>query len=187
MLALLLALAAPATAEPPPAPPSAPPPAPAPPDTTEFVPGLFRSYSAVPGLVTAGQPQESLFVRLQESGYRTIVDLRPPGELRGLDEPRAARAARLRYVNVPITGATLGDRDFARVRKLLRDPKRRPLVIHCATGNRVGATLIPFLILDQGRTPEEAMAIAERGGLRSEPMRQKALDYVRREAAKRDR
>src|SRR6185437_11015458 len=96
-------------------------------------------------IATAGQPGESAWGALAEAGYRTVVDLRAPDEPRGYDEPGAVRAAGLAYVPLPITQATLSDEAFDAFRAIVRDPARRPVVVHCATSNRVGALLLPTL------------------------------------------
>ena len=41
------------------------------------------------------------------------------------------------------------DETFDRFRELIRDGGRRPLLVHCSSANRVGALLIPYLILDE--------------------------------------
>ncbi|MBI5711534.1 MAG: protein tyrosine phosphatase family protein [Candidatus Eisenbacteria bacterium] len=144
---------------------------------------LLNACVPVSGVVTSGQPEQQAFSALRRAGYRRVIDLRLAREDRGYDEPAAAKRAGLAYVNVPIDPVTLGDLEFTAVRVLLQDPKRGPVLVHCATANRVGAVLIPWLVLDRGRSEDEALAIAQRVGLHSEPMKQKALDYVRREKA----
>jgi hypothetical protein len=44
----------------------------------------------------------------------------------------------------------------------------------------VGATLIPYLMLDQGFEEEDAVTLAMRIGTRSAELIEWALDYVRR-------
>lgn len=130
-------------------------------------------------VATAGQPRAEHFDRLAAAGYRTVIDLRHPEESRGFDEAEATRAAGLRYENIPVTAATLGDAEFDRFRALLGEPDIRPVLVHCASANRVGALLIPYLILDERRTLDEALAIADEAGLRSHELAELALRYVK--------
>ena len=54
------------------------------------------------------------------------------------------------------------------------------MLVHCGSGNRVGAALIPHLILDHGMEEEDAMGQAMRVGLRSAELMEWGLDYARR-------
>ena len=69
--------------------------------------------------------------------------------------------------------------------QFLQDPLRRtPVFVHCHSGNRVGALMVPWLVLDRGWDVERALAGARAGGLRTPALEQKALDYVRRRGAR---
>jgi protein tyrosine phosphatase (PTP) superfamily phosphohydrolase (DUF442 family) len=146
----------------------------------EIVPGLANAGCPLPGVATGGQPAEEEFRRLAEAGYRTVVDLRAPDEPRGIDEPDVVRRAGMEYVNLPVTAQTLDDATFDRFRSLMKDPAHRPMLVHCASANRVGAILIPYLILDEGKDPSEALEIAAEVGLRSRELADMALAYVER-------
>ncbi len=147
---------------------------------TEIAPAaaeLANGACLIPDIATAGQPRAEQFRKLADAGIRTVIDLRPPEEPRGFDEVAAVREAGLRYVNVPVTPQTLGDADFDRVRALLNDPANRPALLHCASANRVGAVLLPYLMLDEGRSQDDALEMARQVGLRSSEMADAALHY----------
>ena len=55
----------------------------------------------------------------------------------------------------------------------------RSMLFHCASGNRVGGALIPFLMLDHGLSEEDAVQAAMRMGLRGAEVLEWGLDYVR--------
>lgn len=149
-------------------------------DIREIAPGLKNAGQPLPDLATAGQPEVEHLERLAEVGYKTVIDLREPSENRGLDETEAIRRAGMEYVNIPVGHENVDDETFGRFRELMTDPERRPALIHCSSANRVGALLIPYLILDEGETPELALEIASRVGLRSDGLRQAALRYAAR-------
>lgn len=138
---------------------------------------LANGACLIPDVATAGQPREDQFRRLADAGIRTVIDLRPPAEPRGFDEVAAVRDAGVRYVNIPVTAQTLGDGDFDRVRALLNDPANRPALLHCASANRVGAVLLPYLMLDAGMSEDDALELAHKVGLRSTEMKEAALRY----------
>lgn len=137
----------------------------------------------LPGVGAAGQPGSNDWKELASAGVRTVVDLRAPNEPRGHDEPEAVRAAGMAYVPIPVTQFTLGDAQFDEVRNLLRDPARRPIVVHCASSNRVGALLLPYFALDEQQPLEKAIELAIDAGLRSQELAALAVDYVRRHSA----
>jgi uncharacterized protein (TIGR01244 family) len=138
----------------------------------------------LPGLATAGQPQEAAWSRLAEAGYRTVVDLRAAEEPRGHDEPEAVRAAGLDYVAIPVSQPTLGDSEFDEFRKVVGAPERRPILVHCATSNRVGALLLPYFALDEGMPLPEATRLAQQAGLRNAELQGIAVEYARRRGAR---
>jgi uncharacterized protein (TIGR01244 family) len=142
-------------------------------------------YGACPlaDIATAGQPTAAQIARAAESGVRTVVDLRAEAEPRGYDEAAAVRAAGMEYVLIPITPATLDDAAFDRFLAVMRDPARRPVLVHCATANRVGGLLMPFLLLDERMPESAALQMAQRIGLRSREYAALATDYARRHAA----
>lgn len=144
---------------------------------------LANGACPLPDVAAAGQPRAEQFRRLAGAGYRTVIDLRAPEESRGFDEAATAREAGLAYENIPVTPQTLGDDQFDRVRAVLKDPSRRPVVVHCASANRVGALLLPYLLLDEGRALDDALAVARQAGLRSPELAQAALRYAKARGA----
>ena len=140
---------------------------------------LANGHMPLDGIVTAGQPRADQFASLAAGGISTVIDIRAPGEPRGFDEPAAARAAGMEYHNIPVVAGALTAAEFDQVRDLLRTPEKRPVLFHCASANRVGALLLPYLVLDEQRSPDEALQIARDVGLRSEELAQTAFDYIR--------
>jgi uncharacterized protein (TIGR01244 family) len=149
-------------------------------DIQEIAPGLDNPGQPLEDIATAGQPEEEHLKRLAEAGYKTIVDLRTPEEDRGLDEPEVARQAGMEYVNIPVGHEDVEDETFERFRELMKDPERRPVLVHCSSANRVGALLIPYFVLDEEKSTEEAVKIASEVGLKSDELKQAALRYAER-------
>jgi len=146
---------------------------------------LPNACEPVPGLVTGGQPTAAQIAALQGAGCEAVVDLRDPMEPRPVNEPAAVRAAGMEYVNIPVSGGTMTDATLARVRDTVSNlVGDRKVFLHCGSGSRVGATLIPYLMLDNGLGEEEAVEIAMKVGMRSAELLEWARDYVRRETSK---
>jgi protein tyrosine phosphatase (PTP) superfamily phosphohydrolase (DUF442 family) len=136
----------------------------------------------VDGVAAAGQPDARMLTELARAGYRTVLDLRAPGEPRGFDEAAAVTRAGMHYVPLPVTQATLTDAVFDRFRAVMRDPDNRPILVHCASSNRVGALLMPYFILDEHRSAPDALTMARAAGLRSPELAEIARDYAERHA-----
>jgi protein tyrosine phosphatase (PTP) superfamily phosphohydrolase (DUF442 family) len=151
---------------------------------TEVLGAIPNAACPLPGLATAGQPSAAAWSQLADAGYRTVVDLRATEEPRGHDEPASVRAAGLEYVAIPVSQPTLGDAGFDRFRDVIRAPERRPIFVHCATSNRVGALLLPYFALDEGMPLADATRLAHSAGLRNPELQSIAVDYARRHGAR---
>jgi uncharacterized protein (TIGR01244 family) len=93
-------------------------------------------------LVSGGQPDAADWGRLRNAGVTRVINLRTPDEMAGRDAAAEARAAGLDYVSMPIDGAAdvtpaAADALWAR----LHDARDGRILVHCASGNRVGALL----------------------------------------------
>jgi len=142
--------------------------------------GVPNACQLLPTVVTGGQPSAANLAAFKAAGGAVVLDLRDPMERRPLDEPVTSATLGLEYVNVPVGAGTLSDATLDRVLAVLRQAGDRVVLVHCASGNRVGGALIPFLMLDQGLEEEDAVGQAMRAGLRSAELMEWGLDYTRR-------
>jgi protein tyrosine phosphatase (PTP) superfamily phosphohydrolase (DUF442 family) len=147
-------------------------------DALRGVPNVCQPF---PNIVTGGQPSAAQLAAFQAAGGRVILDLRDPMEPRPLDEAATAASLGLTYVNVPIGPHALTDDTLDRVLEVVRGTAGDDVVfVHCGSGNRVGAALLPYFILDQKFEQDDAVGQAMRVGLRSAELMEWALDYARR-------
>ena len=120
-------------------------------------------------LVTAdvwasGQPAPDQLRKAAEAGLRTVVNLCPPGEA-GWDEQAVAEAAGLRYASIPVGGACdLSPQAARRLHDVLASSPR-PILVHCASSNRVGALFALKARFVDGHSPEQALAHGRDAGL----------------------
>jgi protein tyrosine phosphatase (PTP) superfamily phosphohydrolase (DUF442 family) len=143
--------------------------------------GVPNACEPFPGLVTGGQPTAEHLTALGAAGCDVVLDLRDPMEPRAFDEPAQVRAAGMEYVNIPVSGASMRDETLARIRDTVANlAGDRKAFLHCGSGNRVGATLIPYMILDRRLAEEDAVNQAMRIGARSAELVEWALDFVAR-------
>lgn len=120
----------------------------------------------LPGLYTAGQPAASDWAAIKARGVRTVVNLRAPGELKDRDEAAEVRAAGLRYVEIPFSGAEgINPANARALHAALAPAHGGGVLVHCASGNRAGA----LLALEQrdfdGVAAERALEIGKSGGV----------------------
>jgi protein tyrosine phosphatase (PTP) superfamily phosphohydrolase (DUF442 family) len=147
--------------------------------------GLPNACEPLAGVVTGGQPTAEHIHALKAAGCEVVLDLREPMEPRPLDEPAAVRAAGMEYVNIPISGARLTDETLAQVRDTVSNlAGDRTLFVHCGSGSRVGAALIPYLMLDKEMPEDDAVKTAMKVGMRSAELMEWAVDYVRRQTGR---
>jgi protein tyrosine phosphatase (PTP) superfamily phosphohydrolase (DUF442 family) len=134
-------------------------------------PELPNQRDPLPGVRTGGMPAGPEGWRaLAEAGFRTFVDLRSDAEV-GPETRAAAEGAGLAYERIAIAGDA--DLDLASARALhalLDEPARGPLVLACASGNRVGALVAAERFWLHGEPADAALALGKAAGLtRLEP------------------
>jgi protein tyrosine phosphatase (PTP) superfamily phosphohydrolase (DUF442 family) len=142
--------------------------------------GLPNAAEPIPGVVTGGQPTAAHLAALRAAGCDVIIDSRDPMEPRSIDEPAAVRAAGMEYVSLPIVRGAATVDTMKRVHEVLRGLKGKKALLHCASGNRTAAAMIPYLMLDQGMDEQAAVETAIRIGMRSAELMELALEYTRR-------
>ena len=131
------------------------------------------------GLYTAGQPEASAWQAAADSGITTVINLRPAAEMGGRDEAAEVAAAGLAYFEMPVAAA--GDINMANAMALKRliDAAPGPVLVHCASGNRVGALLALGEMESRDLTVEQALAFGRSAGLGSlEPRVREVLDAM---------
>ncbi len=142
--------------------------------------GVANAAAPLPNLLTGGQPSAQHLAALRDAGVTVILDIRDPMEPRPFDEPATAGQLGMEYLNIPVSATTLDDPTLERILAVVRANAARPLLFHCASGNRVGGALLPHFILDHGMTEDDAVAAAMRVGLRGAEYLEWGLDFARR-------
>jgi uncharacterized protein (TIGR01244 family) len=128
-------------------------------------------------LLTAGQPTPEDFKALAAAGLKHVVSLRPASEDAGFDEAALAAQLGLSHTVIPVAGPD--DLTLARAKDLdaaLSAAQGEPVLVHCASSNRVGALLALRAGWLKNRGVEESLAIGRSGGLtKMEPIVEKLL------------
>jgi len=116
------------------------------------------------GDASSGQPSREQLAEIAEQGYVAIIDMRGVDEDRGYDERAAAESLGLEYNPLPIEGASAVNLENARKLGALLEEIDGPVLVHCGSGNRVGA-LVALLESDRGASADEALAAGRAAGL----------------------
>ncbi len=119
-----------------------------------------------PGLHTGGQPTATQLQQAAATGITTVIDLRQPDEDRGFDEAGVTAQLGLHYVRIPVAGATgLTSANVQALHTALAEADD-PVLLHCASGNRVGA-LLALLKARQGMPVDQALQFGRDAGMTS--------------------
>ena len=141
--------------------------------------GLPNAAEPVPGWVTGGQPTEQQLKSFKAAGGEVVLDSRDPMEPRPFDEPATVRAAGLEYVSLPIVHGAVTTGTMKQMHEALKKLEGRKALLHCSSGNRTAAALIPYLMIDKKMEEEDAVQVAMRSGLRSAELMELAVEYAR--------
>jgi uncharacterized protein (TIGR01244 family) len=128
-----------------------------------------------PGLYTAGQPAAGDWAAIAARGVGTVIDLRAPGELQGRDEAAEVRSAGMRYIAIPVAGAGGIDDANAKALRVALEAADGPVLVHCASGNRVGGLLALMQARSGAMSPEQALEFGRSAGMTSTEARVRQL------------
>jgi uncharacterized protein (TIGR01244 family) len=118
-----------------------------------------------PATITGGQPTQADIAKLSSIGVTTVINLRGLGEFEQFDEQALAEENQLNYVAIPIASAD--DLTIENATKLadIMQKADGKVLIHCASGNRVGA-LLAIKAYSIDKLPiEESMALGKAAGM----------------------
>jgi uncharacterized protein (TIGR01244 family) len=118
------------------------------------------------GAVSTAQPNVAALRVAADSGYVAVIDLRGGNEDRGLDEKAEVEALGMTYLSLPIVGEAAISFDNASELDRLLAGIDGPVLLHCGSGNRVGAL---FALREKlhGASDEAALEKGRAAGLTS--------------------
>jgi len=113
---------------------------------------------------SSGQPSKDQIRSLAQDGIDTIINLRPKEEM-NWDEAAFVTSLDINYVELPIAGKA--DISFANALKLkaLLASRQGEALVHCASGNRVGA-LMALAHYHETKDMSASLSYGEQWGLR---------------------
>jgi len=133
------------------------------------------------GLVGGGAPGEGTLEDAAARGIRSVIDLRTPAE-GTLEEETRVTDLGMSYFNIPVTPDSLGMDPALRLGRILEDPENRPALMHCSSGNRVGALWALYVYGSREVNSEEALQEGERAGMNKPELRLRVQSLLEPEA-----
>lgn len=136
---------------------------PQPPTTPVVSAPIAHGQVISPTLAVGGQPDAGALALMARSGLELVVNLRTGREM-DFDEASAVKDLGMRYISIPVAGALgLTDEAVRTLDEALDDTVAT--LVHCKSGNRVGALFALRAQRHQGKSVEDAMAVGLAHGL----------------------
>ncbi|HLU68542.1 MAG TPA: sulfur transferase domain-containing protein [Kofleriaceae bacterium] len=135
--------------------------------------GIPDAKTPVDGVVTGGQVTDEHLAKAKEMGVKTVVNLRSEGEKAEYETEQAkAEELGMKYIHMPIDSKTGEGLDEANAKKLaeILEGEEKPMIVHCKSGQRVGALFALKAHHVDGKSPEEALEIGTQAGLSAPPL-----------------
>jgi uncharacterized protein (TIGR01244 family) len=133
------------------------------------------NYAFRSGTYFMGQPTLATLDEAKKQGVTTVINLRTEEENKSVNYNAAAETKKrgLSYYSIPIDPrAPLSKETLAQIESayMSHHKKGEKVIVHCASGQRVGAWFAYHIRTTHGESPEQALHEAEAVGLSSVPL-----------------
>jgi protein tyrosine phosphatase (PTP) superfamily phosphohydrolase (DUF442 family) len=126
-----------------------------------------------------GQPSTSAYAKAAANGFRSVLTLRSAADGVDLNRERfMVEQNNMRYFNIPATKNLPQRKQVDEFLRLARDRANHPMLINCAFAERVAPLMMIFRIVEQDWSEERAVEEASRSGIKSDPLKKFAKDYL---------
>ncbi len=127
----------------------------------------FRNVHLHHGVLVGGHPTSDELRNAAAKGVTTVINLQMPSEPGVAEEVALAKELKLNYTSIPIGGASGLTSEAAKKLDNALAAAKGPVIVHCASGNRVGALFALRAYRLGGSSPAEALAIGKASGMTS--------------------
>ncbi len=118
------------------------------------------------GWLIGGQPEPHHLVEARETGVRHVLNARGPDEFEDWDQRALIESLGLEYHRIPIAGEADLDREAVEAfDQALERIGSEGALMHCASGNRIGALFALREAWIQGEDTETAIDVGQAHGL----------------------
>jgi protein tyrosine phosphatase (PTP) superfamily phosphohydrolase (DUF442 family) len=134
---------------------------------------------------SGAQPTDQAYAKAATSGFRSVLSLRTGNE--GVDlarERSLVEKSKMRYFNIPVVSSAPRPEQAHEFIRLVKDKSNHPMLITCASANRVGAFMMIYRVVEQGWSEDKALDEAVKIGTSSANLKKFAHDYIEQHKAK---
>lgn len=117
-------------------------------------------------IYTSGQPSETGFREAAALGVKTVVNVLPEREC-WKAETAVVQNNGMRYVAIPFSTTNFDKQTIRKFDSVMKSA-RKPLLIHCSTGNHAGGLWFAYRVLIEKASSEIALKEAREIGLKPE-------------------
>jgi uncharacterized protein (TIGR01244 family) len=114
--------------------------------------------------LSTDQPNKEVLEIVAAAGFQAVVDLRTEAEPRGIDEADEVTKLGMQYFSLPVGDTQDLTYENAQILQQILSGLDGPVLLHCASGNRVGAL---FALRERlnGASAEQALLVGRKAGL----------------------
>jgi protein tyrosine/serine phosphatase len=142
----------------------------------EPIPGLPNFHTVTPGLYRGAQPSAEGMRRLEAMGVKTVLSLRAFN-----DDESLLPQTKLVHPRIRFKTWHPEDEDVVRFLRIVTDPARAPVFVHCQHGSdRTGTMIAIYRVAIEGWTKDEAIREMVEGGYGFHPLWENLKTYIRR-------
>ncbi len=151
-----------------------------PPTLTKAELGATRNVHSFGKTMLCGQPSAAEFSEAKKRGIKTVITLREKTEI-DWDEAAALRQLGLNFYQLGFRAPdSLTPAIIEKTVTIMGDPKSMPVMLHCASANRVGALWLAHRVLNDKIDIETARKEAKTVGLRTPAYEERVLSYIKK-------
>ena len=130
------------------------------------LPDIPHSLQPSENVLIGGQPDEAELQAAAAAGIRVVVNLRTDAEAIDYAEAALVNELGMRYLHLPISGpADLTPENVRTFGKFLEEIGDQPALLHCRSGNRIGALYALHAGTELGMDAEAAIEFGQAHGL----------------------
>ena len=145
--------------------------------------GATRNVHSFGKTMLCGQPTAAEFAEARKRGIRTVITLREKNEI-DWDEAAALSKLNLNFYQLGFRAPdSLTPAIIEKTVTIMGDPKRTPVMLHCASANRVGALWLAHRVLNDKIDIATARKEAKEVGLRTPAYEERVLNYIKQKQA----
>ena len=117
---------------------------------------IYNFLKISDAVATSGQPTETQFAAIKESGYQVVVNLALTSSPNALpNEKEIVESLGMQYVHIPVIWENPTLNDIARFFNIMEANADKPVFVHCAANMRVSAFVYLYRRIHEPMSEEQ--------------------------------